>query len=86
MRFSAFIGEGIRPGKEIVEEREIRVIHVLRHFCQRILQILIGLEVICFGGLHDAVNGSACLGTFYLVNHMPVGTSDAERADRSFAG
>ena len=76
----------IRPRKQIIQEREICVLHVFWHFRQQKLHVFIWFEIVCFRGFHDAVNDCARLRAFYRVDHMPVGAPDAERANRSLAG
>ena len=56
---------------------------MLRDLCEEIFEILVGLEIVGLRRFNYAVNDSAGLRAFHGVNHVPVGASNAKRADRA---
>ena len=71
----------LRPREEVFQEVHAGVIHVLWDFRQQMLQILVDLQVVCLGGLHQTVDGCAGFGTVDGVNDVPVGATNGKGAD-----
>ena len=56
---------------------------MLGDLCEKVFEILIGLEIVGLRRFNYAVNDSARLCTFHGINHVPVGAPNAERTDRT---
>ena len=81
---AAFLRQLLRPGKQVFQEVHAGVIHMLWDLRQQMLQIIVDLQLVCFGGFHQAVDHGAGLSTVDGVNDMPVGTANGKEADRPF--
>ncbi len=79
--FTASLRECLRPGQQFLYKGQIRIVHVLGNFRQQIFQILIDLQIVGLGGLHQAVNYGTGLGTMDGINDVPVGPANDERPD-----
>lgn len=82
----AFLLNGLRPGQEIVDEGAVSVVHVLRHHGKEIFEVIVDLQLVCFGCLYDAVDDRAGLGTLYGVDVHPVLPAEREWTDSPFRG
>ena len=61
----------------------ILVLYMLGDLCEKVFEILIGLEAVCLRRFNYAINDSARLCAFHGINHVPVGAPNAERTDRT---
>ena len=71
--FPAFLREVFRPGKQVFQEVQAGVVHMLRDLRQQMLQIFVDLQSIRLGRFHQAVDNSAGLRAVDGVNDVPVG-------------
>ena len=76
--FPAFLREVFRPGKQVFQEVQTGSLHMLRYFCQQMLQIFVDLQPVRLGRFHQAVDNSTGLSTVDGVNDVPVGSSNGK--------
>ena len=81
--FPAFLREVFRPGKQVFQEVQTGVVHVLRNLRQQMLQIFVDLRLVRLGCFHRAVDNSTGLRAVDVVNGVPVGSPNGKGTDRT---
>ena len=81
--FPAFLREDFRPGKQVFQEVQAGVVHMLWNLRQQMLQIFVDLQPVRLGRFHQAVDNSTGLSTVDGVNDVPVGSSNGKGTDRT---
>lgn len=62
------------------------IVYVFQYLGKEVLEVVIGFQIVCFHGFHDAVDNRAKPDSSTRVNHHPVLFADAESADGLFGG
>ena len=81
--FPAFLREVFRPGKQVFQEVQAGVVHMLWDLCQQMLQIFVDLQLVRLGRFHQAVDNSTGLRAVDGVNDVPVGPPNGKGTDRT---
>ena len=71
--FPAFLREVFRPGKQVFQEVQAGIVHMLRNLRQQMLRIFVDLQPVRLDRFHQAVDNSTGLSAVDGVNDVPVG-------------
>lgn len=81
--FPAFLRKTFRPGKQVFQEVQAGIVHILRNLRQQMFQIFVDLQLVRLGRFHQAVDNSTGLGAVDGVNDVPVGPPNGKGTDRT---
>ena len=57
---------------------------MLWDFCKKVFEVIVDIQIICFGGFNNAVQYGAGLSSMYCIDQLPVFLSNTKWPDRLF--